>query len=402
VPNSEQNTRHSDQIASKEAMNRLRLLINQWAGEYGFQALGITDMDMSHYIQRFDHWLASGYHADMGWIADRHSLRTNPEELVEGTARVISLRMNYRPPDTEPLKILKSKDTAYISRYALGRDYHKLIRSRLAKIAKKIEQWSQENLGNQSIQRAFVDSAPVLEKPMAEKAGLGWIGKNTLLMNRDAGSWFFLGEIFTNLPLITDNHEEKDECGKCKACLKVCPTDAFPEPYVLDAAKCISYLTIENKGPIPKELRSKIGNRVFGCDDCQLICPWNRYSKHSSETDFTPRHNLDQASLVHLFAWTEKEFLDRTAGSPIRRAGYTGWQRNLAVGVGNGSSSKSALKTLSDQRTYWLTTQKSDANNSALVLEHVEWAIHRLESKLTETQSPKLLPVLSIKERTKK
>lgn len=211
---------------------------------------------------------------------------------------------------------------------------------------------------------------------MAEKAGLGWIGKNTLLLNRDAGSWFFLGEIYTSVPLLIDNEETKDECGKCKACLKVCPTDAFPEPYVLDASKCISYLTIENKGSIPEPLRAKIGNRVFGCDDCQLICPWNRYAKQTTETDFKPRHKLDNSELLELFNWTEQEFLDRTAGSPIRRTGYQGWQRNLAVGIGNGPSSFEALKTLSNYK-------KSKTGTSDLVLEHVEWALNKLEHKLT-------------------
>ena len=356
-----------------DQLKELRAQIEQWAEQHGFQALGVADMSLDSYVERLDAWLERGYQADMNWIADRRELRANPEALVEGSVRVISLRMNYQPPDTEPLQILKSSDKAYISRYALGRDYHKLIRSRLSRIACLIEQWAADNLGMESAQRAFVDSAPVLEKPLAEKAGLGWIGKNTLLLNRDAGSWFFLGEIYTSLPLQTDNLHTEDECGKCKACLKICPTDAFPEPYVLDANKCISYLTIENTGPIAVELRSKIGNRVFGCDDCQLVCPWNRFSKHSEETDFKPRHSLDSQSLLELFKWSEEDFLNKTAGSPIRRTGYQGWQRNLAVGIGNGSPSEEAIHTLKQAKV-----------NSALVREHVEWALNRLEHQIND------------------
>lgn len=353
-----------------EHQQALRNQIELWAQEAGFDAVGISDMDVERYSQRLDQWLEEGYHADMDWIADRRDLRAFPETLLQGSARVISLRMNYQPPDTKPLEVLKSKDKAYVSRYALGRDYHKLIRSRLSKIAKLIEEWAAKNLDQHSVQRAFVDSAPVLEKPLAEKAGLGWIGKNTLLLNRNAGSWFFLGEIYTSLPLEADNIEAKDECGKCKACLKICPTDAFPEPYVLDANKCISYLTIENSGPIPEELRIKMGNRVFGCDDCQLVCPWNRFSSDSQETDFSPRHNLDNEDLITLFNWSEEEFLTKTAGSAIRRTGYEGWRRNIAVGLGNGPASIKAIETLANAKT-----------DSALVREHVEWALNNLQKR---------------------
>lgn len=355
------------------SLDALRQHIETWSLEMGFQAFGVSDMSVASYVQRLDSWLEQGYQADMDWIRSRRELRANPETLLEGGIRVISFRMNYQPPDTQPLTILKSSDKAYLSRYALGRDYHKLIRSRLSKIAARIEQWAQDNLDANSVQRAFVDSAPVLEKPLAEKAGLGWIGKNTLLLNREAGSWFFLGEIYTSLPLAVDNFEAEDECGKCRACLKICPTDAFPKPYVLDANRCISYLTIENSGPIPVELRSKMGNRVFGCDDCQLICPWNRFASHSDEADFAPRHNLDDVELTQLFQWTEEEFLRRTAGSPIRRTGYHGWRRNLAVGIGNGPPSKSAFQTLQNAKT-----------DSALVREHVEWALTELNRKRAE------------------
>lgn len=371
------NTTYNTHSVPIEKLQALRALINSWAHEFGFQAVGVSDMNVKRYTSRLDQWLEDGYHADMDWISDRRELRANPETLLKGSARVISLRMNYQPPGTQPLEVLNSAEKAYISRYALGRDYHKLIRSRLSKIAIQIEQWATENLGQNSVQRAFVDSAPVLEKPLAEKAGLGWIGKNTLLLNRDAGSWFFLGEIYTSLPLKPDNIEAEDKCGKCKACLKICPTDAFPKPYVLDANKCISYLTIENSGPIPEVLRSKMGNRVFGCDDCQLVCPWNRFSSHSTETDFKPRHNLADEDLITLFNWSEEEFLNKTAGSPIRRAGYEGWRRNLAIGIGNGPASKQAIITLTNVET-----------DSVLVREHVEWALDNLKTKPAEINEP--------------
>ena len=362
-----------------DALFDLREQLQSWAYELGFQALAITDIHVEDYVHRLNQWLEAGYQADMEWIADRLELRANPELLVEGAVRVISLRMNYQPPDTEPLQILKSPDKAYVSRYALGRDYHKLIRARLAKLAARLQatamQQSMLAAAGPISQRGFVDSAPVLEKPLAEKAGLGWIGKNTLLLNRDAGSWFFLGEIFTSLPLPLDQQSGEDHCGKCKACLTVCPTDAFPQPYVLDASKCISYLTIENRGSIPEDLRAKMGNRIFGCDDCQLICPWNRYAQHSDEADFQPRHGLNDADLVTLFRWSEEEFLNKTAGSAIRRTGYEGWQRNLAVALGNSSAHAESISVLRE----W----KSD---SSLVREHVEWALGRLQSR-TATES---------------
>jgi epoxyqueuosine reductase len=359
-----------------EKLSELLPLIDEWSRELGFQDWGIADLDIEHYVARLDDWLAKGFQADMGWIADRRNLRAYPDQLVEGTVRVISLRMDYQPPDTEPLRILKSPEKAYVSRYALGRDYHKVIRARLAKLAEKINAWASDELASNLSQRVFVDSAPVMEKPMAEKAGIGWIGKNTLILNRNAGSWFFLGEIYTNLPLPVSEDQPEDECGKCKACLNICPTNAFPEPYVLDASKCISYLTIENSGPIPTELRSKMGNRVFGCDDCQLVCPWNRFASTSGESDFRPRHQLDDSELADLFKWTEAEFLDRTAGSPIRRAGYDGWRRNLAVGLGNGPASQKAINALKQARP-----------RSSMVREHVEWALEQLTEKSQSYES---------------
>ena len=350
--------------------DQLKALLPSWAEEFGFAAVGVSDIGLDQYLHYLDNWLEAGYQGDMAWMQERRDLRAQPAELVPETIRVISVRMNYLAPDTEPVRVLNDPEKAYISRYALGRDYHKLIRSRLAKFAEKIRHWASENLlHNESAQRVFVDSAPVLEKPFAEKSGMGWIGKNTLLLNREEGSWFFLGEIFTSLELPLDEPDYKDHCGNCRACLKVCPTNAFPEPYVLDARKCISYLTIEHKGPIPETLRTPMGNRVFGCDDCRLICPWNRYAKTTVEDDFAPRHGLASAALTDLFKWSESDFLEKTAGSPIRRVGYERWQRNLAVGIGNGEASPEAVSTL-----------KAKGLDSPLVQEHVNWALNKLNS----------------------
>jgi epoxyqueuosine reductase len=271
--------------------------------------------------------------------------------------------------DSNMIAVLGDDNKAYISRYALGRDYHKLIRRRLAALVKKIE--LELPLSDLS-QRPFVDSAPVMEKPIAEQAGLGWIGKNTLLLNQTAGSWFFLGEIYTSLALPVDNQTQEDKCGKCKACITVCPTDAFPQPYVLDARRCISYLTIEHKGSIDEELRPLMGNRVFGCDDCQIRCPWNRFASFSKEADFTPRHNLQDSSLVSLFMWSNEEFLKNTEGSPIRRIGHERWLRNLAVGLGNASASNHILEALRLRKDH----------PSLLVREHVNWAIKEQRAKL--------------------
>jgi epoxyqueuosine reductase len=270
--------------------------------------------------------------------------------------------MDYLSLDTQPLKILKSPDKAYISRYSLGRDYHKLMRQRLAKLAKKIDDACQ---GHQY--RAFVDSAPVLERAFAQKSGLGWFGKNTMIINRKAGSWFFLGEIYTTLPLPISEPYETEHCGKCRACLDICPTQAFTGPYQLDSRKCISYLTIEYKGSIPVELREKMGNRIFGCDDCQLICPWNRFAKATQEQDFSPRHHLEQADLIELFNWDETTFLKRTEGSAIRRAGYESWLRNIAIGLGNAHGSDAIINALK---------QRLD-DPSSIVREHVQWAYQR-------------------------
>ncbi|MCX4027596.1 tRNA epoxyqueuosine(34) reductase QueG [Endozoicomonas sp. SM1973] len=350
-------------------LNSLAADIKHWGRELGFQEVGISGIDLGPHEQYLNDWLATGYHGELDYMAVHGTKRSRPAELVPGTLTVISARMDYLPGDTETIRILDDPSQAYISRYALGRDYHKVIRKRLAKLATKIT----EAVGEFGY-RAFVDSAPILEKAIAEQAGIGWIGKNTLVLNRKAGSWFFLGELFTDLPLPTDSPTEKNHCGRCTACLDICPTDAFAGPYQLDARRCISYLTIELKGSIPVELRSKMGNRVFGCDDCQLVCPWNRFAKPTQETDFLPRHKLDSSSLVELFLWTEEEFLNRTAGSPIRRSGYQGWLRNLAVGLGNAPTSTAVIDALKSRL----------AGASELVREHIEWALEQHLSSKTQ------------------
>ncbi|KXS50980.1 MAG: Fe-S electron transport protein, partial [Marinobacter sp. T13-3] len=302
------------------------------------------------------------YHGQMGYMADHGDKRYTPDSLVPGTARVISVRLDYLPAPDNPKHTLQNREKAYITRYALGRDYHKLMRKRLATLAK----WIDEAVSGYDY-RAFVDSAPVLERGLAQRAGLGWIGKNNMLIHPKAGSYFFLGEIFTSAPLPVDEPFEKQHCGSCSACLEVCPTDAFVGAHLLDARRCISYLTIELKGPIPEELRAKMGNRVFGCDDCQLVCPWNKFSKATAENDFQPRHGLDNSELAELFLWTEAQFLKRTEGSAIRRTGYENWLRNLAVGLGNAPSTIPVIEALK---------QRAD-HPSELVREHVAWALRR-------------------------
>ncbi|KAA8979718.1 tRNA epoxyqueuosine(34) reductase QueG [Halospina sp. K52047b] len=336
--------------------------IRDWAHELGFQAVGITDTELEETGQRLNQWLDRGLNADLSYMAQHGEKRYRPAQLVEGTERIIAVRLDYRPEPDAPDAVLADDEKAYITRYSLGRDYHKLMRKRLAKLAK----WIDEALPGY-YHRAFVDSAPVMEKPIAVKAGLGWQGKHTLLLHPQAGSWFFLGEIYTSAPLPVDEPWTTDHCGSCTACLDVCPTNAFPEPYVLDAARCISYLTIENNGPIPEELRPLMGNRVFGCDDCQLVCPFNKFSESTEEPDFQPRHGLDNSTLAELFLWDEATFLKRTEGSAIRRAGYEGWLRNLAVGLGNAPSTIPVIEAL----------RAREDCPSELVREHVQWALRR-------------------------
>ncbi len=336
--------------------------IKDWGRELGFQQVGIASVDLGEHEAHLQRWLDAGYQGEMDYMAAHGSKRSHPEQLVPGTLRVITLRMDYLPGDTRMAEQLANPEKAYVSRYALGRDYHKLIRKRLQQLAERI----QKEIGPFGF-RAFVDSAPVLEKAIAENAGLGWIGKNTLVLNRKAGSYFFLGELFIDFELPIDPPHASEHCGRCTACLDICPTAAFVDPYVLDARKCISYLTIELKGAIPVELRAPIGNRVFGCDDCQMVCPWNRFAKATDKGDFKPRHDLDNAELAGLFMWTEDEFLSRTEGSPLRRTGYLNWLRNLAVGLGNAPSTIPVLEALKARREH----------PSELVREHVEWALEQ-------------------------
>lgn len=343
----------------------LRQQIDTWAQELGFQRMGITDTELGPHEEHLQRWLKAGYHGDLDYMAAHGVKRSQPDQLIEGTLRVLSLRMDYLPGGAPPLEVLNNPHKAYISRYALGRDYHKLVRKRLGKLAEKIRNHAQE----QYDYRAFVDSAPVLERALAEKSGLGWIGKNTMLIASDAGSWFFLGEIYTNLELPIDAPFNSQHCGSCTSCLDLCPTDAFVSANVLDARRCISYLTIESKDAIPVELRPLIGNRIFGCDDCQLVCPWTKFSTQSGEKDFAPRNDLDNSDLLTLFAWSEQEFLSRTEGSAIRRTGYDGWQRNIATALGNAPYDANIATALRNRLK----------NCSSLVAEHCQWALQQQE-----------------------
>jgi epoxyqueuosine reductase len=336
--------------------------IKDWGRELGFQQTGIAGTNLRQAETQLAAWLALGRHGEMGYMARHGSRRSRPEELVPGTLRVVSVRMDYLPQPPEQMQAALADPTAaFVSRYALGRDYHKVLRRRLQRLAERIA----GALGSFGY-RVFVDSAPVLEKPLAQQAGLGWIGKHTNLINARAGSWFFLGELYVDLPLPVDR-PAADHCGTCRACLDACPTGAIVAPYELDARLCISYLTIELKGPIPVPLRALIGNRIYGCDDCQLVCPWNRFARLTAEADFLPRNGLDTATLIGLFAWNEAEFLTRTEGSAIRRVGYLTWLRNLAVALGNAPTSTAVLDALRARQHH----------PSPLVRDHVSWALRR-------------------------
>ena len=350
-----------------EFLSGLAARIKAWGAELGFQKLGICDTDLESHEGHLNTWLQKGFHGEMSYMERHGTRRSRPGELVPGTVRVISARMDYQKSEAhDALALLDAPEKALISRYALGRDYHKVLRKRLQKLANLIE----EHAGPFGY-RVFVDSAPVLEKALAEKAGLGWIGKHSNLLDRKSGSWFFLGEIYTDLPLPVDT-PVRNHCGDCNRCIDVCPTRAIVAPYRVDARRCISYLTIEQKGAIPVELRPMMGNRIYGCDDCQLYCPWNRFATPSPEEDFLPRHGLDSAALIRLFAWSEQEFLTRTEGSPIRRTGYIGWLRNIAVALGN------ALSASTSEKALILTALESRREHtSALVREHVTWALEQ-------------------------
>lgn len=365
MPDSTAFARSNDALTN-EKLAHLADLVKTWGRELGFQQVGITDTELSTHEAHLDTWLENGYHGEMGFMAKHGTKRTRPAELEPGTQRIISVRMDYLPAEVESTKVLGQPNRAYVSRYALGRDYHKLMRKRLALLAKKIEQ----EVGRFGY-RAFVDSAPVMERALAQKAGLGWFGKNAMLLNPKAGSLFFLGELYTDLPLPIDAPFEQEHCGSCSACRTACPTGAIVDDKVVDSRKCISYLTIELHGAIPVELRRAMGNRIYGCDDCQLVCPFTRFTRITQEDDFAPRHDLDRTTLISLFAWGEAEFLDKTAGSPIRRIGYERWLRNIAIGLGNAPWSQAVEAALWARRAY----------PSALVREHVSWALEEQQLK---------------------
>lgn len=359
-----------------EILQSLADKIKTLALSLGFQQCGITGTDLSAEAEPLKAWLDKGYQGEMSYLENNFDKRINPALLTEGTQRIICVRMNCLPPDTKTISVLKNPDQAYISRYTMGRDYHKVMRKKLTQLGKQTEA-----LVGAFGYRAFVDSAPVLERPLARNSGLGWQGKHTLILNRQAGSWFLLGELFVDLPLPIDPPYTEEHCGQCQACIDICPTRAIVAPYQLDARRCISYLTIELKGAIPSEFRPLIGNRIFGCDDCQLICPWNRFASHSDEDDFTPRHNLDKISLLELQQWDEETFLKRTEGSAIRRTGYSGWQRNIAVALGNSRGGEKVLAAL----------QAMIDGDDPLVREHALWALQHLRSRAADHSPPILI-----------
>ncbi|WP_033792358.1 tRNA epoxyqueuosine(34) reductase QueG [Pantoea septica] len=345
-------------------LHQLAQQIKQWGKDLGFQQVGITDTDLSVEEPRLQAWLDKQYHGEMEWMTRHGMMRARPHELLPGTLRVISVRMNYLPAKAAFASTLKNPQLGYVSRYALGRDYHKVLRNRLKKLGEMI----QEKCGELNF-RPFVDSAPLLERPLAAKAGLGWTGKHSLILNREAGSWFFLGELLIDLPLPIDAPQE-EQCGRCVACMTICPTNAIVEPYVVDARRCISYLTIELEGAIPEALRPLMGNRIYGCDDCQLICPWNRYGQLSDETDFSPRAALHAPELMTLFQWDEKTFLRVTEGSAIRRIGHLRWLRNIAVALGN-APWRAEIAGVLERRL----------GENPLLDEHIEWALLQQQEK---------------------
>jgi epoxyqueuosine reductase len=358
--NSRKSANHDANDSSAIDFSDLANHIKAWGKALGFQQIGVCDIDLSQQKSMLQAYLEKGFHGDMDYLARNVDKRLAPEKLHPNTCRIISVRMNYLPPNAQFANNLKNDKQAYISRYALGRDYHKVMRARLKKLGEQIKQHCAE-----LDYRPFVDSAPVLEHAIAQKAGLGWTGKHTLTLNEEAGSWFFLGELFVNIPLPVDQ-SAVENCGTCTACISICPTQAIVAPYQLDARRCISYLTIEYKGVIPLEFRKPMGNRIYGCDDCQLACPWNRYAEVTEEKDFFAKEFLQGASLVSLFGLSETEFLEKTQGSPIRRIGYESWQRNLSVAMGNAGFDKNILESL--EAALLLTL-------SDVLKEHFEWAI---------------------------
>ncbi|HEY9018474.1 tRNA epoxyqueuosine(34) reductase QueG [Thiomicrospira sp.] len=352
---------------SPQDLNQLAVAIKNWAQELGFADTGITHTDLAQFEAGYFNWLEQNFHGEMHYMQAHGTKRTRPTELIPGTASIISLRMNYFDLNAaQATEQLHKADQAYISRYALGRDYHKVMRQRLKQLVSKIQQQIPD-----SSHRIFVDSAPVLERPIAQQAGLGFIGKNSLIIHPRAGSWFFLAEIYTDLKLPADPPFEKQGCGPCTACIQECPTQAILDNGVVDARRCISYLTIEHSSAIPLALRSAIGNRIYGCDDCQLVCPWNHFTQPQTEPDFKPRQQLDQVSLLDLFDWSESDFNDNLTGSPIRRIGYERWMRNIAVALGNGSAEPTVKQALLSKR----------GKVSSMVDEHIDWALQQLNAK---------------------
>lgn len=369
-------------LATSNTMTNLATQIKAWGKELGFADIGISDTDLSAYEARYFNWIGENFHGEMEYMRRHGTKRTRPNELEPGTVSVISVRVNYFDNDSELATIqLHTPEKAYISRYALGKDYHKLIRKRLQALANKIN----DQCDNFQY-RAFTDSAPVLERPIAEKAGLGFIGKNSLIIHPRAGSWFFLGEIYTNLKLPIDPPFEKQGCGPCTACIDECPTQAIVDNTVVDSRRCISYLTIEFQGSIAEELRSLMGNRIYGCDDCQLVCPWNKFTQPTVENAFKDQQNLDSASLLELWNWTEEQFLKKLEGSPIRRIGYIQWNRNLAIAMGNATANTPLLNQIIEH------LQNKIGQINELVDEHIEWAINqltqRIQSQKTQTTRP--------------
>ncbi|ELH7813011.1 tRNA epoxyqueuosine(34) reductase QueG [Vibrio harveyi] len=344
--------------------------IKIWGKELGFQKVGICDVDLSEHEAALQKWLDQGYHGSMDWMARHGMMRARPNELLPGTVRVISVRMDYLPPEAKFASNLANKNHAYISRYALGRDYHKLVRKQLNKLGKLIEQ----EVG-QFGYRPFVDSAPILERPLAQKAGLGWTGKHSLILDKDCGSWFFLGELLIDLPLPVDE-PSVDQCDKCKACITSCPTQAIVDEKVVDARRCISYLTIEFDGVIPEEFRKLMGNRIYGCDDCQLVCPWNRYAEITEQEDFHRRESFEDPDLVTMFNWDEATFLKQMEGSAIRRIGHLQWLRNISVALGNAEYSQRTIDALEARR-----------GESELLDEHIEWALAQQFNQLPANES---------------
>lgn len=345
---------------SETELRALTKKIKSWGKDLGFQKVGISDIDLKDQEANLQTWLDNQYHGEMDYMAKHGMMRARPDQLLPGTLRVISVRMDYLPEEAQFASNLENKDLAYISRYALGRDYHKVLRKKLKQLGDKIQS-EFSGLGF----RPFVDSAPILERPLAEKAGLGWTGKHSLLLDKDTGSWFFIGELLIDLPLPTDQAQTA-ECGQCVACMTICPTQAIVAPYVVDGRRCISYLTIELYGVIPVEFRKAIGNRIYGCDDCQLICPWNRFAETTQESDYQAKDFLQNQSLITLFNWSETTFLKNTEGSPIRRIGHQRWLRNIAVALGNAPSSIETITALQN---------KLELSDDEIVNEHIQWAL---------------------------